>query len=162
MCNYFLEFHIHLHLHNVTLCNATPSLISCNPRNICARFKHPSLLSRFPLIYIMFLTLIIHQRSKTTRSYTSCCHHCHYKHYCNVGSVLFHDVTLYTNSLLSCIHVNTTNILNIMCTLVAIGMILGRLDCIVNLNSLSYWTQIQIKRNYICIIIDPLEYLYPS
>jgi hypothetical protein len=33
--------------------------------------------------------------------------------------VLFHNVTQSTDSLLSCTHVNTTYLLNIMCTLVA-------------------------------------------
>jgi hypothetical protein len=32
--------------------------------------------------------------------------------------VSFHNVTCYTNSLLSCIHVNTTQLLNVTCTLV--------------------------------------------
>ena len=43
--------------------------------------------------------------------------------------MLFHNVTCYSDSLLSCVHVNTIDLLNIMCTLVAIGMILGRLEC---------------------------------
>ena len=50
-------------------------------------------------------------------------------HHCNVDFVFFHNVTCYTNSLLSHIRVNTTDLLNIMCTLVAIGMILGRIEC---------------------------------
>ena len=33
--------------------------------------------------------------------------------------VLFHHVTCYTDSLLSRIHVNTTELMNIMCTFVA-------------------------------------------
>ena len=41
---------------------------------------------------------IIHQRIQTTRLHASCCHNCHY---CNVDFVLFHNVTCYTNSLLS-------------------------------------------------------------
>ena len=71
----------------------------------------------------------IHQRIQTTRSHTSHCHHCHYCHYCNVNFVLLHTVKHYTKSPLSCIHVNMANLLNIMCTLVAAGMILGRLEC---------------------------------
>ena len=43
--------------------------------------------------------------------------------------VLFHNVTWYMDSLLSRIHVNTTYLLNIMCTLVAAGLMLGRLEC---------------------------------
>ena len=46
-------------------------------------------------------------------------------HYRNVDFVLFHNVARYTNSLLSCIHVNTTYLLNITCTLVATCLILG-------------------------------------
>ena len=42
------------------------------------------------------------------------CHHCHY---CNVDYLLFHNVTQYTNSLLSCIHVKIATLLNGMCTL---------------------------------------------
>ena len=69
---------------------------------------------------------LIRQRSQTTRLHVSCYHHCHY---CNVDFVLFHNVTCYTNSLLSCIQVHTTNLFSIMCTLVATCMILGRLEC---------------------------------
>ena len=76
------------------------------------------------LPYVMgFDIKVIHQRIKTTHSYAS---HCHYS---NVDFVLFHNVTCYNNSLLSCIHVNTTCLLNITSTLVAIGVLLGRLEC---------------------------------
>ena len=44
-------------------------------------------------------------------------------------TVLFCNVTHYTNSLLSCVHDNSTNLLTIMCTLVAIDVILGKLEC---------------------------------
>ena len=63
-----------------------------------------------------------------TRSHASCCHHCHY---CNVDFVLFHNATCYTNYLLSRNYVNIADLLNITCTLVVIGIILGRLECIV-------------------------------
>ena len=53
---------------------------------------------------------IIHQRIKTTSSHVS------RRHYCNVDIVVFHNITCYTNSLLSQIHVNTTKFLNITCT----------------------------------------------
>ena len=43
--------------------------------------------------------------------------------------VLFHSVTCYANSLVSCIHVNTTKLRNITCTLVATGVILRSLEC---------------------------------
>jgi hypothetical protein len=69
---------------------------------------------------------IIHRRIQTTHSRASRCHHCH--HY-NVDFVVFHNVTCYANSLLSCIHVTTTYLLNITCTLVATCVKLGRLKC---------------------------------
>ena len=47
----------------------------------------------------------------------------------HISFVLFHSVTCYTNSLVSRIHVNTTKLLNITCTLVAIGVILRSLEC---------------------------------
>jgi hypothetical protein len=47
---------------------------------------------------------IIHQRVQTTCLHASHCHHCHYG---NVGFVCFQDVTHYTSSILSRIHVNT-------------------------------------------------------
>ena len=73
---------------------------------------------------------IIHQRIQITCSYTHYIrHHCHYFHYCNVDIVSFHDVTCYTNSLLSSIHVNIAYLLNITCILVATCMILRRLEC---------------------------------
>jgi hypothetical protein len=73
------------------------------------------------LSYVMgFDIKIIHQRIQTTRLHASCCH------YCNVDFVLFHNVTCYTNSLLSHIHVNTTSLLNIMCILDATSMILRK------------------------------------
>ena len=44
--------------------------------------------------------------------------------------VLSHSFTCYTYSIVSCIHVNTTKLGNITCTLVATGVILRSLDCI--------------------------------
>jgi hypothetical protein len=44
--------------------------------------------------------------------------------------VLFHSVRCYTNSIVSCIHVNTTKLRNITCTLVATCVILHTLECI--------------------------------
>jgi hypothetical protein len=43
--------------------------------------------------------------------------------------VLFHSVTCYTNAIVSRIHVNTTKLRNITCTLVATGVILWSLEC---------------------------------
>ena len=89
--------------------------------------KYPSLSAYFSPIYQgVFDMKIIHQRIQTTSSHASHCYHCHH---CNVDFVLFHNVTCCANSLLSCIHVNTTYLLNIMCTLVATCVILGRLEC---------------------------------
>ena len=65
----------------------------------------------------------------TTCSHASRCHHCKYYQYCNVGFVLFHNVTCYTNSLLSHIHTNTIEHPNITCTLFATSMILRSLEC---------------------------------
>ena len=48
-----------------------------------------------------------------------------------IDYMLFHNVTCYTKSLLSCIHVNSANLLNITYNVVATCMILGSLDCIV-------------------------------
>ena len=80
------------------------------------------------LSYIMGVDIeMIHKGIQTTCSHAS---HCHYCHYCNVDFVLFHNVTCCTNSLLSHIYFNTVDLLNIMCTLVARGMILGRLELI--------------------------------
>ena len=58
------------------------------------------------------------------------CHYHHYNqcHYCTSGFVLFHNVTYYINSLLSHIHVNTTYLLHIICTLVAMRGILGKVE----------------------------------
>ena len=42
----------------------------------------------------------------------------------------FHGVTWYTNSIVSCICVNTTKLCNITCTLVATSVIVRSLECI--------------------------------
>ena len=44
--------------------------------------------------------------------------------------VLFRSVTCYTNPIVSRIHVNATKLCNIMCTLVAAGVILHSLECL--------------------------------
>jgi hypothetical protein len=59
--------------------------------------------------------------------------------------VLFHNVTCYTNPLVSCIHVNTTKLRNITCTLAATGVILWSciqiiirtIDLLINLSKLA-------------------------
>ena len=79
------------------------------------------------LSYItLFDVEITHQRIQTTRSHVSGGHHCHY---CVVDFPLLHNATCYTSSLLSCIHVNVVDLLNITCTLVASSMMLRRLEC---------------------------------
>ena len=50
--------------------------------------------------------------------------------YPHISFVLFHNVTCYTNSIISCIHVNTTKLCNITCTLVATCVILQSLEWI--------------------------------
>jgi hypothetical protein len=47
----------------------------------------------------------------------------------HISFVLFHNVACYTNSIASRIHVNTTKIRNITCTLVATGVIIRSLEC---------------------------------
>ena len=47
----------------------------------------------------------------------------------HISCMLFHDITCYTNSIVSCIHVNTTKFRNIMCTLVSTCVILRSLEC---------------------------------
>ena len=47
----------------------------------------------------------------------------------HISFVLFHTVTCYTNSIVSHIHVNTTKLRNITCTLVVTGVILQSLEC---------------------------------
>ena len=61
----------------------------------------------------------------------------------HISFVLFHNVTCYTNSIVSCFHVNTTKPRNITCTLIATGVILGSLECI-----FIYYENLRIS--YIC------------
>ena len=46
----------------------------------------------------------------------------------HISFVLFHNVTCYTKSIVTRTHVNTTKLRNIMCTLVAIGVIIRSLE----------------------------------
>ena len=55
----------------------------------------------------------------------------------HMSFVLFHNVTCYTNYIVSRIHVDTTKNCNIVCTLVAIGVILRSLECISTLERVS-------------------------
>jgi hypothetical protein len=65
--------------------------------------------------------------------------------------VSFHSVTCYTDSMVSRIHVNPTKLRNIMCTLIATGVIIRNLEC----NSLSplYLTHIN-PRLFWSTVID--------
>ena len=129
LCDTYLNLrYLHPDLCNITLLNITPSLKSSTPRgNGCAQFKFPSLLSHFSLIYHGFWLKIIHQRIQTNARM----HHV-------VIIVIIVMLTLcdspkathYTKFLLSHIHVNTTNLFNISCTLVAVSVILRRLESI--------------------------------
>jgi len=58
-----------------------------------------------------------------------------------ISFVLFRNVTCYTNSIASRIHVNTTKLCNIMCTLVATGVILWRLECIHIMKHCQGWLE---------------------
>ena len=51
--------------------------------------------------------------------------------------VLFHSVTCYTNSLVSCIHVNTTKLRDITCALVATSVILWCLKCMKSISNFA-------------------------
>ena len=48
----------------------------------------------------------------------------------HVFFVLFYNVTCYTNAIISHIHLNTTKLCNIMCSVVATCVILRSLECI--------------------------------
>ena len=107
--------------HQCTQCNLTsimslPLLYPETMGNGCAQSKPSSLLSHFLSCITDFDIKIIHQIIQTTRPHASRCHHCHY---CSIDFVLFHNVTCYTYCLLLDMHVNTTTLLNITCTLVA-------------------------------------------
>jgi hypothetical protein len=81
------------------------SLASQNPRE--SLDNTPCCHGSLPCIIDVDIK-INHQRIQTTNSHASHCHHYNCCHYCNVDFVLFHNVTCYNNSLLSCIHANTT------------------------------------------------------
>ena len=110
-------------LRRVALRNVTPLLYPESLGNKCAQFNSPSLLSHFPP-YVMGFDIKRVQSKNLKDTLMSHCHHCYC---CNVDFVLFLHVACYTNSMLSDIHANTTNLHP--CTLVATCMILGRLEC---------------------------------
>ena len=59
--------------------------------------------------------------------------------YPHFSFVLFHNVTCYTKPIVSRIHVNTTKLRNITYTLVAIGVILRSLECILAPIDHKFW-----------------------
>ena len=62
--------------------------------------------------------------------------------------VLFHNVTCYTNTITSHIHVNTTTLRNITCTFVATCMILRSLECIFFLSLYIYSISLDSAREH--------------
>ena len=117
-------------LHKITPLNITHLLYLETLENICSQFKSPSPLSYFaPILYHIFVIKLIYQRIQPTSSHASRCHHCHC---CNVDFVLFHNVTYYTNPLLSHIHAKIAQLLGTTCTLVASCTVSGRLECIMH------------------------------
>ena len=90
--------------------SVSPFVNNKNPEgNKCAQFNLPP-CCHVSLSYVMGLDIeLIHQRMQTTRLHASRCYHHYYCRYGNVDFMLFHNFTCYTNSLLSCIHVNTAN-----------------------------------------------------
>ena len=93
---------------------STP-LMSQNPREQThVLHSNLTLCCHVSFPYIMGFDIEVnHQKFQTTRSHASRCHHY------DVEFVLFHNVTFYTNSLSLRIHVNTTRLLKVTCTLVA-------------------------------------------
>jgi hypothetical protein len=67
----------------------------------------------------------------------------------HISFVLFHYVTCYTYSLVSRIHVNPTKLRNIMCTLVATGVILQSLECT------THWGGLCVPRSQHVFPIKP-------
>jgi hypothetical protein len=74
--------------------------------------------------------------------------------------VLFHNVACCTISIVSRIHVNTTKLRNITCSLVAIGVILQSLECTLNIpisagGGLAWVTLVFLVRVEIIWVQDP-------
>ena len=88
--------------------------------NGCAHFKSPSLLSHFALIYHGF-------RSTKEFKPHACTHHVFILVIIAMLTLCYSIMSLAT-LILYC-HINIAGLLNIMCTLVATGMILGSLEC---------------------------------
>ena len=98
---------MHLTLRNVTLCSVIFSLVPQNPRETYVlSFNLPPCCHSSLSYDTSFDIQIIHQRMQTIHLHALCCHH--YCEYCNVDFLLSHNVTCYTNSLSSNIHVMLT------------------------------------------------------
>ena len=122
---------VHPNLCNITLLNVTLSLISQKPRERMFSVQISFLIVTFASHVSWVSTLKQstkdfkpHARTHHVVIVVIICHYC-----CNVDFVLFRNVIRYIDSLLSCIHVNTTHLLNITCTLVDMCVILWRLEC---------------------------------
>ena len=109
---------------NINLLTITPSLISQNPRDRMFTVETPLLVVTFPSYVIWVLTLKQTTKELKPHTHTSWCHH-----FNNVNFVVFHNITYYTNPLLSRIHVNITQLPNITHTLVGTSIILRSLLC---------------------------------
>lgn len=100
--------------------------------------------------YIMdFHINVSHQEIWTTGDNTSCCHHCN-DSLLLCSHVSFHNVTRYTNSLLS---YNIANLLDITCTLVTSCVVVGRIydtfgewenRCIVEVSHVLYYDKLDL------------------
>ena len=116
--------------------------------NGCPYLKHFSLLSHAPPPNIKWFDIkVVHWRNQTKWLHAS---YCHYSH---VNCVLFHNVTCYTNFVLSPIHVNTTYVLNITCTLLATWRLECAVTSIVSIQKhITTLTTVFDVTNYICLI----------
>ena len=114
--------HISGYYINITILNVITSLISRNPREKDVSVKSPYLFT-FSSHISQILTL-----KYSIKEFKPRVHMHHVVIIVIIVMVLFHNVTCYTNSILSRIHVTITYLLNIICTLVAITMIPWRLE----------------------------------
>ena len=150
---------LHSELRNINLHNVIHSLISWNPREEMSVVQISLLIVTFIFLISRILSLMqitkegnphlalrhvsICGVSLSSSSYVTCWMLVH-AYVTSSGKtkwsgphhtikmlhfVLFHNFTCYTNSTISCIHVNTTKFRNVTCTLVATGVILRSLEC---------------------------------